>query len=144
MTELLIRQATPADLPFIFSTWLRNYRHSSTGFAQAIDKDVYYEFHHTVLSRIVNRGARILVASDKVDPNVIYGYLVWEPLPDMDVLQYGYIKKAFRGLGIFTDLMKAAGIRANAIVYTHQTDAGKKFFNKERGGWKCLYNPYLI
>jgi hypothetical protein len=144
MIELNLRPASALDLPFIYSTWLRNYRHSSTGFAQAIDKEIYYEFHHLVIGRIIDRGASLLVASDKVDASVIYGYLVWERLPNQDVVQYAYVKKAFRGLGICTDLIREAGLRTTALLYTHQTDQGKKFANKDREGWICKYHPYLI
>jgi hypothetical protein len=143
MTQLQIRKATEQDRPFIYATWLRNYRHSSE-FAKDLDKDIYYEFHHAVVKRILDRGASVLIAADKVDPTVIYGYLIWEPLPDRDVIQYGYVKKAFRNLGVFTTLLGASGVRINALVYTHQTDLGKKFANKEKEGWVCTYNPYLI
>lgn len=140
-----IRPMTEADLPFILSTWLRNYRHSATGFTQAIDKDIYYEFHHLVISRILSRsGARILLAVDRQDPKVIFGYLVWEPLPESDVVHYGYVKKAFRNMGVFKTLLGEAKIRPNKIFYTHQTELGKKLVEKEREGWECRYHPYLI
>lgn len=143
--DFVIRQAGEDDMPFIFSTWLRNYRHSSTGFAQDIDKEVYYDFHHQVISRIVSRHAHVLLAVDKQDPTVIFGYLVLEWFPDkFSVIHYGYVKKAFRNLGLFNSLLKAASVGRNKVLYTHKTELGEKLIEHKKGVLECQYNPYLI
>lgn len=131
-----------SDLSFIFSTWLRNYKYSSTGFAQEIDKETYYAHHNRVIRGLIDRGCFGVVCVDRLDPKVIYGYIVFEDTPVGRIFHYAYVKKAFRGLGLFKNLGKEAKVSFTASQYTHQTDDLKKMITKH--GWTCKYNPYLM
>ncbi len=145
MNELAtsIRGPSKEDLPFIYTTWLRNYRYSSTGFTQPIDKEIYYAYHNLIIGGILNRDSRILLCVDKQDAKVIYGYLVYEYLPNLKpVYHYGYVKKAFRGLGIFRSLLAESKFNLMSSEYTHQTEDFKRMVDK--GKWECKYNPYLV
>lgn len=140
---LAIRMAEETDLPFVYSTWLRNYRFSSTGFTQSIDKETYYAYHGALIGALLNRGCRLLVCVDRQDPKVIYGYLVSEMSKSgKQIFHYGYVKKAFRMLGIFWYLLESAGFDVVNSTYTHQTKDFKQMVEKYK--WTCTYNPYLV
>lgn len=130
----MIRVATKEDLPFIYSTWLRSFRYSSD-FAKDIESDIYYELHHQLIERIIARGANVFICADDSDINVIHGYLIGEG----PVIHFAYVKKPFRGLGIFTDLLKMYPEPIKFI--THLTKDAKKFLKDNQN---IKYNPYYV
>ncbi len=138
----MIRQGKEEDLPFIYSTWLRNYKHSSD-FAKEIAPAVYYKFHQAAIERIIKRGALVLMAVDNEAPDVIWGWAVVEKTPEADIVHYLYVKKAFRGLGVGTELLQMAQVNPTKLAYSHITTAGKKFLEGVAKS-NALYIPYAI
>lgn len=133
-SDCLIRKATPNDLPFIYSTWLRSFRYSST-FAKEISNEIYYEMHHQLIDRIFARGATVLVAVDKENPETLFGYLCGEG----PVAHFAYVKKPFRGLSIGTALYQAYPEPIKFI--SHLTRDSKKFLEAHK---EVRYNPYYV
>jgi ribosomal protein S18 acetylase RimI-like enzyme len=137
-----IRPATADDIPFIFNSWLKAYKHSSL-FAKRIKHEVFFKYHHAVIERILARGAKVFVATPIHDPDTIIGYCVAEQL-DVTTLHFIYVKSAFRRFGVGRQLALstvAALGAAEAVDFTHWTRdmdwAAEKLPS-------FTYNPYKI
>jgi ribosomal protein S18 acetylase RimI-like enzyme len=140
MSEVEVRDAYLEDVPFIFATMLRSYRHAST-FARKISNEIFYKYHHMFLEACLSRAnSKVMVAHAKGEPNVILGYLLSETRPDgEEVVHYTYVKKSFRQMGVAKALW--ATLDKSKYTITHYTmDADwimRKFSN-------LTYNPYLL
>lgn len=132
--EIEIRVAKLEDIPFIYSTWLRSYRHASQ-FARKITTNVFYEMHHKVIDRFIERGGEVYIAHPAGEPDVILGYLCMDTV--QPVAQYIYVKKPFRKMGIARALIKDKDIK----LFTHWT-ADTDWIVKKISG--LIYNPYLV
>jgi GNAT superfamily N-acetyltransferase len=126
LEKIETRPGTPADHPFLFGTWLRNYRASP--FARRMRNDAYFALHHQAIDRILARGGRLVIAHPEGAPETILGYLVYEYVPDLRIagvavpefiVQYLYVKKNFRGWGVARTLMESQGIVPGAVAFTH-------------------------
>lgn len=133
--KIEIRPYKIEDKDFVFSTWLRSYRHASK-FAKKISNAVYYKWHPQVIERILTRGGQIYVAHLENDPDVILGYVCLET-QDKLVVHYLYVKKAFRNMGVAKMLFTPEG----GDIFTHWTadmDWAVKRFPS------LVYDPYRI
>jgi len=140
LSSILIRQYKESDLSFIFSTWLRSYKFNSS-FAKQINNTVFYTYHHKLIEAILARGATVLVACDALNPEVVFGYLVFEQAGDLDIVHFSYIKKPFRGFGIFTELLRIGQVSLDKATFTHYTTKCNKFLELNKA---LTYNPYLV
>lgn len=129
-----VRVAKLEDLPFIYSTWLRSYRHASQ-FARKIKNEVFYDMHHKVIDRFIARGGEVYVAHPKGEPDVILGYLCMDTTAP--IAQYIYVKKPFRKMGIAKELIKDKDIK----MFTHWT-SDTDWISKKLP--ELIYNPYLV
>jgi ribosomal protein S18 acetylase RimI-like enzyme len=138
--EIEVRAAYLEDVPFVFATLLRSYRHAST-FARKISNDVFYKYHHMFLDACLKRpGSSVLVAYPKGEPDVILGYVLTERQADgEDVIHFTYVKRSFRQMGVARALWNK--LEKKKYTFTHFTvDADwiiKKFDN-------LTYNPYRL
>lgn len=117
-----IRPAVPDDVAFIADTWLEGYRHGSP-WANRLTNQVFYSHHHPVVHALLAR-ASVLAAVDSEDPQVIRGYVVWEPeTPEGPALHWIYVSKAWRRLGIAARLLAATGLPPDlaGVNVTHPT-----------------------
>jgi GNAT superfamily N-acetyltransferase len=137
--KLYIREANQADQPFIFQSWLKTYKHNSP-FAKRITDKVYFARHHAVATRILQR-ATVFVACPEDSPETILGYLIVDYFENRPILHFMYVKDAFRGMGIASRLMEAAGLDPNECLYTHRTYSIDWIEKKFPG---LVYDPYLI
>lgn len=131
-----IRNGCPADVSFIFATWLKAYLFG--GFVQPPER-VFYSHHHALLEAVLAHPKTYLkVACDRKDPDLIFGWCVWS-VPD--VVHFVYVKPSWRRLGIGNALLAETGIQPrSAITYTHHTKAGAAWA-KSMG---ATFNPYRI
>lgn len=100
--------------------------------AKDIPGVTFFNYHHRLIERILDRAACIMARSE----GVIVGYIVFEP----GIVHYVYIKQAFRTLGIATSLFKSSGLDIDTCCYTHSTKVGREL--AEKNG--LSYNPYLL
>lgn len=137
-----IRDGEAGDLNLILNSWLKTYKTSK--FAQDIPSDIYYKYQQEKIKNLL-KASDVIIAHDQEDPTHIFGYACFDPniISNVCVLHYLYIKKPFRGLGIFTDLLAAASAMSHhhqnlPIVVTHETNQFKK-------AHKAFYvfNPFL-
>lgn len=137
--KVQVRRGLPGDFNFIISTWLRSFKHASY-FAKRIQNAIFYRFHHNLCTRLLARS-QVFVACDRVDPNVIYGWLVTEKFEGNDVVHYVYVKAPFRRMGIAATLLVGASVDPNTLVFSHWSYAVDKLLIKYP---KMVYVPYLV
>lgn len=139
MSEVEVRQGCEADIPFIFSTWLRSYRDNSF-FAKRIKNSIFFDGHHKVIEHLLQKpGLQVLVAHAGSDANTIFGYLVTEPAAK--VVHFAYVKKSFRRLGIAKALLDHFGADLNECQFTHWTFDLDSILPKFP---LITYNPYAL
>lgn len=136
-----IREALESDIPFIFNSWVgfsRAMCKSKQKFAR-ISADVYAAHYNELVRQILIRS-QCLVACNKQDPTQIYGYVVFENLPDANVIHMTYIKETFRNMNIAQDLWEKSIDPLKRIFHTEDSYLFLKFKHKD----KVIYNPFLM
>lgn len=144
------RDATPDDLGFILSSWLRSagdawgdlkradasaFRGTEAGWFA----DVPHRFTRAAVVEITERpGAESIVACDPEAPHVLYGFIVAEP--SQRIVHWCHVKHEFRRAGIGRELLYRVlpDIATNGATCTY---LGRGFI-----GWKTKYaltfNPH--
>jgi hypothetical protein len=127
------------DKDFLYSTWLKNYKHSSY-FAKRIKPTVFFRGHQIVVDHILNKPTcKALVACPKDDSETILGYIVFEPT--FNVVHFTFVKDAFRNMGIARRLLKESGIDTEKLMFSHWTFPIDEIIRKYE---QITYNPYLL
>jgi GNAT superfamily N-acetyltransferase len=148
-----IRAATRDDIPFIMDSWLSSHRQSYH--VRGIEGQVYYREQRRVCEVLLQRGA-VLMACDVTHPTSIFGWCCCEVVDRYLVVHFVYVRGGFQDLGIGTKLVKLCldqepGLAA--VVYTHQTKAGRRWAEKmaprapevvEGTTMPVVYNPYFL
>lgn len=133
MEEIEIRPFNRiTDEAFLFDSWLRSFYNNSP-FTKFVSWGEYSSRHYELIKQLVAKST-ISMAAMANEPDVIIGYLVYEPR----VLHYAYTKEGFRSFGICNKLIKHANLPKRARV-THITDYGKNVIRS----WGFIYSPYF-
>jgi GNAT superfamily N-acetyltransferase len=123
---ITVREATPEDMPFIFSSWYTAHRPH----AKHVAIPEYNEGQNRLMRGIASR-ASIVVAASADYPDEILGYCVSEG----DALHFLYVKSVYRGMGIARGL-----VSGKFKWYTFwMGEKGRSFAEK----FGLTYNPYL-
>lgn len=136
-TEFLwvFRAVRPSDESLVYSSWLKSYRDSPV--MAGVPNTVYYKMVHELIERTL-ATATVLVACNQEDPEVIYGYIVYEP----GTIHWTYVKHPFRSFGIGKALENAALVGQEApVAYTCRTRVGDALVKKRA---YLVYNPFLF
>lgn len=129
------------DQAFVFSTWLKNYRHSSY-FAKRIRSSIFFPGHQKVLELLFEKPTlRVVVATPIDDDQTILGYLAAEFHHTKPVIHFIFIKDAFRNMGIAKALVNFVKIDLNEVQFTHWTIPVDDYIRKYPN---MLYNPYCL
>ena len=135
--KVRIRPALEADVPFIFSTWLRSYRDSN--FANNISTTVYYAEHHKVVEKLL-KSSEVFIACADDDISELYGYICAQKVDGILVVHYAYVKHSFRHLGIGAQLLAVLEYDpTKASIYTHMTKTARSLATK----YGFIHSPYL-
>lgn len=143
-----VRPAVPADVAFVVRTWLDHWKHESA-WAHRVRTREFYAGHHPLIASILEHAA-VLVACDAQDADSIAGFVVFEPsAAGGPVLDFVYVKKAMRQLGIGHALLAATALPAGlaGVRLSHCTRAW--FTTKANGpGLEerfplAIHHPYL-
>lgn len=133
-----IREALPEDIPFIYSSWLKSYKHDS--FIGKSTRSIIFFPHYREIIDLLLSKAKVLIACKEDEPNVVYGYIVYDD--QFEILHYVYVKDSFRRFGIMKSLLYSASISIDiGIIYTHETFLFKKLIETYN---KSIYNPFLL
>lgn len=141
MDVIEIREFRPEeDQAFIFSSWLRTYKHHSY-FAKRIKHALFFKGHHAVIEHILEKPTTtVAIACPKGDLDTILGYLVYEPAKESrPVIHFVFVKEPFRRMGMAKTLFKSQHIDINNIFFTHWTFPVDELINKHP---EMLYDPY--
>ena len=136
--QVRLRPATPEDVNFIFSSWLKSFRNSLS--ASKIANPVYFSEHHKLIEQLL-RSSKVIIACNNDDSNQLYGYVVAGEVEGIFALHFLYVKHTFRRLGIGRILLNAFPREPGAAgIYTHYTrnmeDIAPKF--------ELMYQPYVL
>lgn len=133
---IAIRELLPADAPFILSTWLKGLLYGGDEFYRRIPRDVYFSNHHRVVERaLLSPTTTVKLAVLREDPDVILGYAVFREVGEITILDWVFVKKTWRNIGIAESLIPE---KVNAV--TNLTRAGAGMLEKHP---HVIYNPYL-
>lgn len=131
-----IREATEADVAFIFKSWLKTFRQAD--FATNITKTVYYAEHHKVLEQLLKKQ-KTLIACNQEDPNQIYGFICADYVDNIFCAHFIYVKHIYRKLGIANMLLNSYDHDPTlASIYTHYNRVSEKAAQK----YNMIYHPY--
>lgn len=137
---VVVRKFIETDEAFVYSTWLRNYKHSSY-FAKRIRPHTFFKGHWNVVNHLLAKPTVIVfIAHPKEDEETILGYLACE-LADKPIVHFIFVKDAFRNMGIATALFEHAKIDPNNMFFTHWTIPVDDFMNKYGD---MIYDPYKL
>lgn len=143
MDQLVIRQGTEDDFPFILNSWLKSHCESKI-LSPYLPREMYFHLHHPILEAILARPTtKISMAVNTEDPTLIYGYCVYEILKSANVFHYVYVKRAFNGFGIATDLINSMPFKLDNVYVTHLTHVGRKLAAKYDFTY-CFYFLYPV
>jgi hypothetical protein len=137
--SFVVRDYQESDRNFILSSWLKSYRHNSY-FAKRIRNKEYFNFHHAIVNRILDR-AKTIVACKIDDPNLIYGFFTHEEALGYKIGHFLYVKESFREFKIGKTLFESSKFQTKDTIFTHWTfmmDGLKEKFPE------LTYNPYLL
>jgi hypothetical protein len=132
MTNFNIRQATPDDISFIYSTWLNSQKYDNPSFAQ-VSKSIFFTNYQLILDDILLRS-NTLIACHPDEPTVIFAYLVTE----FNTIHYAFTKESFRKLNIQRSLLEHSKI--NVLEASHFTRQAKPIMESHN----IKYNPFTL
>lgn len=141
---LSYRQSLPDDLNFIRSSWGSSY-FMNNSYNKAVSADVFHKRHKKLRDEILERPTtQVLVACATDSPELIVGYVVTEALEDdVSVIHYLYVKEAFKGEKIATELFKR-GAQSKRVIITHLTQKASNILHqKKKQLGEYFYIPFL-
>lgn len=136
-----LRASVLSDESLIYSSWLNGARNS--GVNKRIPTSNFFEAQKRKVGRLLSR-ASVVVACNTEDFDHVYGYVVFEQLPQATALHYLYTKLPYRHLGVARRLLASAMRRvpASAVAVTHLS-ASHSFQNKLKQTYGVIYDPSL-
>lgn len=135
-----IRKAVEGDIEFIFSTWLRSYRHDSP-LTRLIHSDTFFHGHQKLVEKLLVRPkVRVHVCCDEADPNHIFGWSATEE----NTLHFIYVKKPLRREGVGSELLAFSGLpeKIKGCEISHLTNTAWSLLKENK--WEAEFNPYLL
>lgn len=142
--RLIFRPHTPEDLAFLLDSWGSSYYRGTNAYKH-ISPDEFHAYHRPIRERFLARPqAAIIVCSPDNDEWHILGWIAVEKTASGIILQYLYVKEAFKGQGIAKQLIKRA-IPTSPVFFTHLTDRAARIMSKKQdqfGGF--IHIPTLV
>lgn len=130
---ITIRDAKSSDKNFILATWLRGLYYGDSWFKD-IPKNIFMEYYHRHLEDLILLpGVVIKVACLKEDEDVILGYAVTRFEQNQNILDWIFVKAAWRRIGIGKSL-----VPKDLTVVTHLTAVGKSLKPSA-----VVFNPFI-
>jgi hypothetical protein len=87
------RSATPSDMPYVLSTWVRSY---GSGIPSARRQQAVADYRRRYVDRIMASDPHIVLLCSPESRNTLHGYAVAVG----DALAWCYVAKDLRGLGL--------------------------------------------
>lgn len=136
--QIKIRAAKPEDINFIYSTWLRCYKHDSP-ITKYVKRDMFFDEHQKLLDGLLTHvGVKVAIACEENDEDLIFGFLAYEP----KIVHFVYIKEPFRKMGIAKKLITHEGIDLTQCQASHLTYGLLDLWTAQVTSIE--FNPYLL
>jgi hypothetical protein len=132
------RLMTEADVPFVFSSWLKSQRHQ--GDRRLMTNRVYFDNEKKRIERILEK-ARTVIAHNPEDENHIYAYAVIQFIGEAMIIHFAYTKGTYQRLGILKTMLQTINERMGKeqVAITHITPEVASL----RDRYNLIFNPYL-
>ena len=149
-TRITWRKAEPRDRDFVQATLL-NHFYEESHWALRLTTRTFFDGHGPLVQTLLDRSTvTTLVACETEDPDALLGFVVFEHADqygNAPILDFLYVKKAWRGLGIGRMLFEATGFPKD-LAGVHVSFATKAWFSTmaQRGleeRFRAVYDPYL-
>ena len=141
---LTFRSYKDEHVSFIHSSWANSY-YDGTIAKKLLCPEEFHTYHRPIRDRFLNRSNKqIIICSPDDDPWHILGWIAIESIPSATVLQYLYVKDAFKCQGIAKALMSHA-IKTTPVIYTHLTDRAAMIISKKQSYFQVFKHvPHLV
>lgn len=117
--DILVRQAVPDDLAYIYKTWLSE---AAEEFQAALPSDIFYPAWRTYVTRVLSDPAvEVSVACPSDRPTDILGYIAGTHEPHGNELVWLFVRPKLRRKGLEELLLQRCGlVSAPAVWRTKQ------------------------
>lgn len=130
---IALRPGKSEDRNFILACWLRGLYYGNSWFGE-VPKDIFMEKYHSILERVLSSpNVTVTVACLKEDSDVILGYAVHRLVNTHKILDWIFVKSAWRHIGIGKSL-----VPENLYAVTHLTKIGKIVKPSN-----VIFNPFI-
>lgn len=131
------RDATDADMNFVWSSWLKSFRASK--YAGALPGRIYHEAYKDAIEILLQR-IKLTVAYDPDEQNPKLNLVGWLASEGRTV-HYLYVKEHGRRQGVARALLCMVGIEyPMRFVYSYKTPAWADFLEGSR--WSATHDPW--
>lgn len=145
--EYIFRPYGQDDLNFIQSSWGHSY-YKGYSYQYFLNPKEFHLFHRPIRENVLSRPTlAIIVCVSKIDPTLIIGWMMVERPKDYPaiILHYLYVKEAFKGLGIASELIQSSIPKDTNVLYSHSTERAERILKANREKFKKYgYTPHLI
>lgn len=141
LAELVqFRPPVAGDVKCVLDNWLRAYRTSP--WAGCVTNDQYFDVYHETIRQLLERGAKLVVACNKSDPDHVLGWSCWEPLDSGHVVHFVYVKEGLRRRGLGKELVyrTCTANPQSSWFYTFRTRASGYLFGDSQ--WR--FAPEIV
>lgn len=114
MFKLRKLDESKGDLDFVVKYWLDSYR--VTGwFGQNVRARFYTKYHKGLIHTAIEKCQTVVIEDEKIE-GLLIGFVNYIP---GELVNYLYIKKDFRDMGLGEQLLKLASGDSREVFYTH-------------------------
>lgn len=142
--ELTFRAYTDDDVPFLHNSWGSSYYKGSSAHL-VLTPEEFHSYHRPIRERFFSKpNATVIVAANPEDSWEIAAWIAVERCPSALILQYLYVKSAFKGHGLASQLIKRA-LPSTPILYTHMTERASRIMAKNYSKYRGMRHvPHLV
>lgn len=134
------------DLNFIQNSWASSY-YKGASYHDHVSPEEFHAHHRPIREKILNKpDATIIVCASKEHNDLILGWILVElsKTGQSLFLHFLYIKEAFKGQKIASELIKMA-LPTRPVICTHLTERAVRIMSRNPNKFKDFsYGPHLI
>lgn len=136
-----LRKFKESDRDYLTRSVIYSFLNSSAE-AKRIHKDSYLRAHNKTVNGLLD-NCQCLLSVDSEDPDLIYGFVIFEDLKEYDILHYIYVRKEFRSKGVAHKMLEAMKSKNTSAALSHLVDDFTPARLKKYWPDKVIYDPYL-
>lgn len=141
MLNYLLRGLADEDKPFIYNSFLKNYKQYSD--CKYIPNTLYFTNQKLIIDYLLSNSTTIISCFPE-EPSELFGYIIYEHFADSLVIHYMYIRNSFRNKCFAKNLIKDILLpNTNLIIATHITSDFINLRHKMKP-IRMIYNPFYI